>query len=98
LFEDQLMPSALLLDNCRRRFVGCPQQLREAGRAEDAALFDLDTPNVTLANTCDFRCTATPWLQGAITAGCAHPTAGAVQRHHVDTLAAARYSDDKEPL
>jgi hypothetical protein len=41
---------------CRRRFAACPRQLRSAGRAEDAALFDLDTPNVTLANTCDFRC------------------------------------------
>lgn len=40
---------------CRRRFTECPKQLREAGREVDAALFDLDTPNMTLANTCDFR-------------------------------------------
>ena len=79
--RDHLLPSAPLVDCCRRRFAACPQQLRNAGRADNAALFDLDTPNVTLANTCDFRCAASLQLQSASTASCAYLVVLGPKRH-----------------
>ena len=77
---------------CRRRFAACPQQLRDAGRADDAALFGLDTPNVTLANTCDFRRAAT-LLQNTSSASCPHFAARAMQHPasgHIRCPAAGR--------
>ena len=45
--------------SCRQRFVGCPGNLTALGRQNDAALFSLHEPDVTLPDLSSYRCYST---------------------------------------
>ena len=50
---------------CRREFITCEARLLKEGRRKEAALFNLREPDVSLHDTCNYRCACRCWMSAA---------------------------------